>query len=99
MEAKKDLTQDPQENLRELNLRLWDRAHTLELQLQQELCQKKWLRKQARKKLSRLAKYLDIKHALTPSTLRELLVKDVQHSEFDLSSAISDHSDKDYLEP
>ncbi len=47
-------------NLRELNLRLWDRVHNLELAIEQEVSQKRWKRKQARKQLTRLAKYLDL---------------------------------------
>ena len=57
-------------NLRELNLRLWDRVHNLELAIEQEVSQKRWKRKQARKQLTRLAKYLDLTKKHTPETLK-----------------------------
>ena len=45
--------------LRELNLRLWDQTHSLELAIEQEVAATKRKRKQMRKQLTRLAKYLD----------------------------------------
>ena len=59
--------------LRELNLRLWDQTHNLELAIEQELAATKRKRKQQRKQLTRLAKYLDQLN-LKPETITNLLI-------------------------
>ena len=44
-----------------LNLSLWERAHKLEFLLEQEMAKKKRDTRRFKRKLTRLAKYLDIK--------------------------------------
>jgi len=55
-----------------LNLKLWERANTLEMKINQEITNKKRDNKDFKKKLIRLAKHLELK-GLTPDELKEKL--------------------------
>ena len=48
------------ENLRALNLKLWEQVHSLELKIRIENNHRKREEKQFRKKLVRLSKYLEM---------------------------------------
>ena len=60
------------ENLRALNLKLWEQVHSLELKIRIENTQRKREHKQFRNKLVRLSKYLDMA-GYKPKKLRETL--------------------------
>ena len=55
-----------------MNLKLWERANTLEMKINQEITNKKRDNKDFKKKLIRLAKHLELK-GLTPDELKEKL--------------------------
>lgn len=60
------------DDLRALNLKLWEQVHSLELKIRLENNNRKREEKQFRKKLVRLSKYLDLTNT-TPKKLRQSL--------------------------
>ena len=57
--APKQDKHESMEDLRKLNLSLWDKVHSYELKLQQEIKHKNKQDSRFRKKLTRLAKHMD----------------------------------------
>ena len=67
--------QASKEDLRSLNVKLWQQVHSLELKIRLEAAQRKRDEKQFRKKLVRLSKYLSMVGGLSPAQVRAKLLQ------------------------